>query len=132
MAKATSKGSALAKIDPPTYALALHIAEEELALLDAKVKEMRARLLENLTSQGVRRVDLENGDSYVIAHRDSLIIKNERAAFAWANENPEARMKLDTSAALKVVKMGGIKWAAIEPKEYLRITRAKVHEQNEE
>ena len=132
MGKVKTTEKAVARIDPPTYAVALRKAEEGLELVEAKVKEMRMRLLENMKSQSVRRVDLENGDSYIIAHRDSLVIKNERMAFAWANENPEARMKLDTSAALKVVKMGGIKWATIEPKEQLRITRAKVQDQNEE
>lgn len=124
-----AKTKEVVKATPQTQAVQLREAEMDLELIEARVKELRQNLLDNLKSQGVRRVDLENGDSYIIAQRDNLVITNERSALAWAFENPEARMKLDTSAALKVAKMSKLKWAKVETKEHLRITRAKNKEE---
>lgn len=120
----TNKAVILA--EPQTLATELQSIEHNLALFEERRDKIRQDLLASLKAQGVRRVDLESGDSYIIAHRDSLIVSNTMAAQKWALENPEARMKLDTSAALKVAKSGKLKWAKVEDKEHLRITRAKV------
>ena len=113
------------QIQPITLATELHEIENNIALFDKRAKELRAQLLESLTAQNVRRVDLQNGDSYVVYPRNNLIVKDEFAAQKWGMENPEARMKLNTSKAIEVALKGKLKWATVEKENYLRISRAK-------
>ena len=112
-------------IQPLTLATELHAIESNIALLDERAKELRAKLLETLESQHIQRVDLENGDKYLVYPRNKLVIKNAMSAKKWGEENPEARMKLDTSAAIEVALTGKIKWATVEKENYLRISRSK-------
>lgn len=111
--------------DSMSIATMLQSLEMEAQIRDTQIKAMREALLESLQKQGVRRVDLENGDSYVVYPRNKLVIKDKMAAMKWATENPEARMKLDNSAAIEVAQTGKLKWAKVEQEEYLRISRAK-------
>jgi hypothetical protein len=102
----------------------LHHIERLLGELEARKDGIRERLLANLKEQGVKSVRLDNGDLYVRAERMKLIVKDERKAMAWALENPEARMKLDTSAALIVARQGE-KCFEVGRTEYLTIKRQR-------
>ena len=111
-----------------TLATELYILEANADALDIKIKAIRAELLESLQSQGVHRIDLENGDSYLVYPRNKLVIKDKMAAIKWAVENPEARMKLDTAKAIDVALAGKLKWAKVEKEEYLRVSHKKTIE----
>lgn len=121
------KALATFKVETPQTTLAseLYQLEDEANLLDAKIKAIRTELLETLQKQKVRRVDLENGDSYIVYPRNKLVIKDKMASIKWATENPEARMKIDNAAAIEVALTGKLKWAKVEKEEYLRISRNK-------
>ena len=118
----------LVKTEPLTLATELYLLEANADVLDAKIKLIREELLGNLKEQGVRRVDLENGDSYLVYPRNKLVIKDKMAAIKWACENPEARMKLDTAKAIEVAQTGKLKWAKVEQEEYLRVSHKKTIE----
>lgn len=120
-----------AKIDPTTTATELHDLENTIALFEKRAAELRAQLFKTLKEQGVRRVDLVTGESYVIYPRNKLVVKSELAAKRWALENPEARMKLDTSKAMEVALSSKLKWATVKKEEYLRISRAKSKHQDD-
>lgn len=122
-----AKSKELASVQPIPLAAELYEVEHTLAIFEKRRDEIRDRLLKSLLAQGVQFVRLENGDGYSVAHRSKLVVKNTRSAQAWALENPEARMKLDTGAALKVAKMGS-KIFTVEDSPYLKITRAKDEE----
>lgn len=111
--------------EPQTMATELREVERDIALLESRRDEIRADLLKQMLEQGVRRVDMEDGKSYIVAHRASVSIKDKFAATKWAMENPEARMSVDTSAVLAVAKVGNLSWATVEHKDYLRITSKK-------
>lgn len=115
-----------------TLASELNVIEGNIALLDRDAKFLRERLLSSLQAQGVRRVDLENGDSYVVYPRNKLVIKDKMAAQKWGIENPEARMKLDNAVAIDVALSGKLKWAKVEKEEYLRISRKKNDHESDE
>lgn len=109
-----------------SLAAELHEVEEIESKAAERSKEIRESLLNILVNSPFKAVTLrETGEVFTVAERESLVLKNERSALAWAYENPEARMKLDTSAAIKVIKMGKIKWGAIEIKAHLRVSKPK-------
>lgn len=108
-----------------TLAQELHDIEHDMAFFEARAKLLRTELLKTLVKQGVRRVDLLNGDSYVVYPRNKLVIKNEISAQKWWMENPEARGKMDTAKAMEVALNGKLKWCKVEKDKYLRISRAK-------
>jgi hypothetical protein len=107
-----------------TLAEELYAIEYRIAGLEERKDAIREQLMQNLKEQGVKSVRLENGDMYIRAERMKLVIKDERKAMQWALENPEARMKLDTSAALTVARMGE-KCFGVGSTEYLTIKRHK-------
>lgn len=120
---------------PPSVQIGRPV-QEILWDLEATIKKMedeahtlRDYLLQDLKSRGIRRADLENGDSYIVYPRNKLVIKNEMSAQKWWMENPEARGKMDTSKAIEVALMGKLKWAKIEKEEYLRISRQKANKE---
>lgn len=119
------KTKELTKTQPLTLATKLHSIESDIAALQEAAKDLRHQLLQTMTSQSVRRIDLENGDQYLVYPKKTLVIKDEMAAQKWFLENPEARAKLDTTAAMKVALSGKLKWAKVETSDYLRISRVK-------
>lgn len=125
------KTKEVTKVEPQSLATQLHEIEEGIALDEARAKVLRELLLENLQSQGVKFVRLANGDSYTVAERNNLVIKNQISATKWAMENPEARMKLDTSKALEIAKQGKSKIFGVEKTYSLRISRAKTVDHEE-
>lgn len=90
---------------PLTIASNLFIVESEIDRLEKRKKELRDQLMEKLKDQGVVSVRLENGIQYIRSQRHSLKILDAKKAVAWGSENIEARMKLDSSAALKALKL---------------------------
>lgn len=116
----------LAEREALSLAAELHEVEEIESKAGERAKEIRAAILNILLNSPFKAVTLKKtGEVYTVAERASLVLKNERSALAWAYENPEARMKLDSAAAIKVIKMGKIKWGAIEAKLYLRVSKPK-------
>lgn len=120
---------------PPSVQIGRPVQEilNDLELTIKKMEDeahtLREYLLQDLKSRGIRRADLENGDSYVIYPRNKLVIKNEMSATKWWMENPEARGKMDTSKAIEVALTGKLKWAKVEKEEYLRISRQKANKE---
>lgn len=115
----------LTKVEPQTLAAQLWGIEQELERLTEMKDEIRNKLLKSLSTQGVKFIKLENGDSYTVAERNNLVIKNEISATAWAMENPESRMQLNKTKALEVAKLGKSKIFGVEKTYSLRISRAK-------
>lgn len=113
-----------------TIAEALYNVEVMIANLEEKKDEFRTQLMQNLKEQGVKSVRLDNGDMYIRAQRLKLVIKDEGKARVWALENPEARMKLDTSAALEVARLG-VKFFEVGHTEYLQIKRRRSNDETE-
>lgn len=85
-----------------TIAETLSVVMARIATLEEEEKKLRAELFDNLKRQGVKSVKLEDGTLFVITERQTLKVKDPEKAFAWAMENPQARMKIDTAAALSV------------------------------
>ena len=84
----------MVKAKPITLATELQEIENSIELFEARRSQIREALLKKLKSQGVRKLDMVNGDSYIITQRDNVVYKNESSAKAWCLENPEARMKM--------------------------------------
>ena len=114
-----------------TIAQELYDIEHDIELFDARAKLLRAELLENLTSQGVRRIDLQSGDSYVVSKRQTLEVKDVAKAEAWADSN--SCWKLDTTKAWKVLRreLKLPKFFGVKETEYLTIKRSKEEEVEE-
>lgn len=108
-------------VTPLTIAEQLRIVEEKAEVLEEKRQELRSALLESLKRQGVKSVRLDSGDMYVRASRARLVVTNQSAAMAWGRENPEARMKLDSSAAIEAVKRDLVTFGSLAYTEYLTI-----------
>lgn len=96
--------------------------ERQLAVWETRKDEIRAELLNIMKTQGIRSVRLDSNEWYIRAQRNKLIIKDQHKAKQWALENPEARMKIDTSAALEVARMG-VPFFEVGHTEYLTVKR---------
>lgn len=117
------KTNTIVEAHPLTLAEQLFTIEEQIAFLEERKQEARDALFKSLKSQGVKRVDLENGVQYLIKPTTKLVIKSELSAKKWALENPEARMNVSRAAVTKVAKEGKIKWAQVEHGEQLTINK---------
>lgn len=115
----------LTNAQPQTLAEELSTLQGQIDFLKEREEEVKESLKQILQYQGVRRVDLKDGRSYILYPKDSLKIKDKMAAQKWWLENPEARGKIDTSAAIEVAKSGKLKWAKVETHEYLRVSNKK-------
>lgn len=120
----------LTKVEPRTLATELALIQGQMGLLKEREDEIKEALLATLQHQGVQSIKLENGTMYVRNQRTSLKVKNEAKAWAWAMENPTARMKVDTAAALAVFRKE-LKLPTFFTKttsEYLSIKQPKDHD----
>lgn len=121
----------LATIEPKSLAAQLWGIEQELERLTEVKDEIRDKLLESLQSQSVKFIRLDNGDSYSVAERQTLKVKDVAKAEKWAEDN--SCWKLDTTKILKIVRreLKMPKFFGIESKQYLTIKRAKGDEADE-
>lgn len=119
----------------PSLAEELYVLENQGKAIAERVTEIRTELLAALKHQGVRYIRLDNGDAYTRAQgKRKLVVKNQLKAMKWATENPEARMKIDTGAAMDCAMDGSLPFFAVERgEEYIQIKRgAQLDETNGE
>ena len=109
-----------------TLAEKLYTLDQQVDFLKEQQEEVRAELLANLHSQGVKFVRLTNGTSYSAEYRTTLKVKNLEKALNWATKNncltvdiPKARQilrhEMKTPSFFKVEK----------GTEYLKVTHPK-------
>lgn len=85
-----------------TVAENLYGIQEQIKFLQEQETTLKDELLANLKEQGVTFVKLENGVSYLRSHRETLKVKDEEKALAWAEKN--YCMKIDTTKAMKILR----------------------------
>ena len=87
----------MSKISPVTTANELFAVQEEIAVLEKRADALKAALLENLQTQGVRRVDMANGKQYIVIEKStvSMVAGFKDKAEAWAKRHKA--MKVDTA-----------------------------------
>jgi hypothetical protein len=85
-----------------TLATQLFAVQAEKTAIEAREKELKDALLASLTKQGVGFVRLDNGTSFTRSHRETLKVKDEEKARAWAEEN--YCLKIDTTKAMKILR----------------------------
>jgi hypothetical protein len=85
-----------------TIATELYAVQEQREIIEAREKELKDALLASLKTQGVSFVRLENGTSFTRSHRETLKVKDEAKAVAWAEKN--YCMKIDTAKAMKILR----------------------------
>lgn len=99
-------------IIPQTAAKSLRTAELELetmkeaykamsAPLEAKIEEMRSRLLEGMQRTGIKSIKLEGGDVYMRVPKTTFQVTDEDKAFTWGQKNN--CLRLDKIAANKIL-----------------------------
>lgn len=117
-------------IEPTTLATALVTVQGQIKILEEREDELKAELLQELKRQGVQSVKLDDGTQYIRNQRTTVKVKDEAKAWKWAMENPEARLKVDTAAALEVfrkaLKMPS--YFAKSTTEFLSIKKPKEHD----
>jgi len=113
-----------------TLASELATIEGQMAFLEDQASELREALLANLQHQGVTFVRLEDGTTYRRSHRDTLKVKDEAKAEAWADEH--GCWKLDTGKAMKILRRE-LKlprfFERVKGKEYLTLVRGTEEEE---
>lgn len=92
----------LQKTEEHSVATLLYKTQREIEPLLKLEKELKETLFKSLKSQKVRSLKLEDGTTYIISERQTLKVKDEDKAWEWAMENPHARLKIDSGAALLV------------------------------
>lgn len=92
----------LVKAQDTTVATELHAVQGQIEFLQERETELKTALLENMQTQGVTFVKLEDGTTYTRSHRETLKAKDEEKARVWAEENN--CLKLDTTKAMKILR----------------------------
>jgi len=90
------------QITNATLATQLYVVQQEMAALKEREDELKSTLLTSLKDQGVGFVRLDNGTSFTRSHRETLKVKDEEKARAWAEDN--YCLKIDTTKAMKILR----------------------------
>ena len=98
----SSQSSMKKELTSTTLATQLFAIQEEKEALEAREKELRKALLTSLQEQGVKFVRLDNGTSFTRSHRETLKVKDEEKARAWAEEH--YCLKIDTTKAMQILR----------------------------
>lgn len=89
-------------VEKQTVAQKLYDVQEQIKTLEELETAYKSELLENLKTQGVSFIKLDNGTTFTRSHRETLKVVDEVAANAWAQEH--YCLKLDTTKAMAILR----------------------------